>query len=263
MRALTRPLPGAALYPCTITHVRTAPIPHAFRHRGYLWLVDLDQLPRLPRPLRPLARFDARDHLTGGDLPRGRRSAAGASIRATVQAELARHGVDLDGGRILMLTQARVLGHVFNPLTLYWCHRRDGSSAGVLAEVHNTYGGRHTYLLHPDERGRATAAKDFYVSPFHPPVGEYRMTVPEPGADLALSVVLKPPGGRQFTAAVRGVRRTATPAALLRLAVRHPLAPLAAAARIRLQGVRLWLAGLPVFPRPARTARTVPEGVRR
>ena len=60
---------GAALYDCRITHVRTSPLRHAFTHRSYLWLVDLDRLPRLPAVLRPLARFRAADHL--GDPVRG------------------------------------------------------------------------------------------------------------------------------------------------------------------------------------------------
>ena len=65
-----------------------------------------------------------------------------------------------------MLTNARVLGHVFNPLTVYWCHHPDGTLACVVAEVHNTYGERHCYLLRTDAAGRARTAKEFYVSPF-------------------------------------------------------------------------------------------------
>ena len=89
-----------------------------FAHRIYYWLVDLDGLPTLPRWLRPFAGFDARDHL--GD--------PGRSIRQNLDAYLATQGVDLHGGRVLMLANARVLGYVFNPLTVYWCHRPDGTA---------------------------------------------------------------------------------------------------------------------------------------
>ena len=81
-----------------------------------------------------------------------------------------------------MLAHARVLGYVFNPLTVFWCHRADGALACVVAEVHNTYRQRHAYLLRTDDRGRAQVPKRFYVSPFYPVDGGYRMCLPEPGA---------------------------------------------------------------------------------
>ncbi|MGX1274325.1 DUF1365 domain-containing protein [Streptomyces phaeoluteigriseus] len=228
-----------ALYSCAITHVRTAPWRYTLRHRTYMWLVDVDRLPELPRPLRPLARFDARDHFTGD----------GPSIRAALDAFLAGRGIRLDGGRVVMLTHARVLGHVFNPLTLYWCHDRDGTPRCVVAEVHNTYGGRHCYLLHPDRSGTARSDKAFHVSPFFPVDGHYRMRLPLPERRLDLSVHLERDGGRPFTATVRGARRPVTARAVLRLALRHPWSTLAVSAAIRLHGVRLYLRGLPVHPR--------------
>ncbi|MFE2724851.1 DUF1365 domain-containing protein [Kitasatospora sp. NPDC059327] len=230
---------GAALYECRITHVRTVPLRHTFEHRGYLWLVDLDHLPRLPRPLRPLARFRAADHP----------GAPGAGLRGNLDAYLRGHGVDLDGGRVLMLTQARSFGHVFNPLTVYWCHDRAGRPVCTVAEVHNTYGGDHRYLLLPDHRGRARTAKEFYVSPFFPVDGEYRMTLPEPGDRLDLTVGLERTGGREFTATVHGVRAPASALGLLRAVLRHPFSTLAVSAHIRYQGIRLLLRGLPVQPR--------------
>ncbi|MGW2787851.1 DUF1365 domain-containing protein [Streptomyces populi] len=231
-----------ALYPCTITHVRRAPQRYALRHRTYLWLVDLDHLPVLPRPLRPLVRISARDHFTG----------RAPSIKAALGSFLDEHGVDLHGGRVLMLAHARILGHVFNPLTLYWCYDLDGGLRCVVAEVHNTYGERHAYLLHTDTAGTAAVAKGFYVSPFHPVDGHYKMRLPPPGERLRLSIQLQRPGSPPFTAAVHGTRREATALALVRLALRHPWSTLRVSAAIRFHGIRLFLRGLPVQPRPGR-----------
>ena len=233
----------SALYEVTISHARSAPLRNVFRYRGYLWLVDLDHLPRV----RLLAGFRARDHL--GD-PR-------ASIRANLDRFLAANGIARPR-TIMMLTQARVLGYVFNPLTVYWCHEPEC----VVAEVHNTYGQRYAYLLHPDTRGRARVPKQFYVSPFYPVDGDYRMSLPEPGADpggkLALSVRLDRPDGHSFAASVRGRAVPVTARARLKTAVRYPWSTAAVSARIRWQGVRLYLRGLPVIPRPAHQAQ---EGV--
>jgi uncharacterized protein len=229
----------SALYQVTISHARSAPLRNVFRYRSYLWLVDLDHLPRVPW----LARFRARDHL--GD-PR-------ASIRENLDRFLAVNGISRPR-TITMLTQARVLGYVFNPLTVYWCHRPDC----VVAEVHNTYGQRYAYLLHPDARGRARVPKQFYVSPFYPVDGDYRMSLPEPDATLALSVRLDRPDGHSFAASVRGRAVPATARALLAAVVRYPWSTAAVSARIRWQGVRLYLRGLPVIPRPAHQSQ---EGV--
>jgi DUF1365 family protein len=229
---------AAALYECELRHVRTSPVRHGFTYRTYMWLVDLDDLPRLPPPLRFLGRFEARDHL--GD--------PAATLRANLDRFLADHGIDLRGGRVLMLGHARVLGHVFNPLTLFWCRHRDGGAACVVAEVHNTYGGRHRYLLVQGDDGRV--AKSFYVSPFFPVDGEYRMRLPEPAERLDITVTLHRDGTRPFVARLRGDRRPLTGASLIRLALRHPWVTVAVSARIRLQGGYLFLRGLPLQPRP-------------
>ena len=239
--------PGAALYDCRVTHTRLTPMRHAFTYRTYLWLVDLDHLPRLGPGLRLLAGFRGRDHLGDPQL----------QIRDNLGRFLAAQGVDLAGGRVMMLAQARVFGYVFNPLTVYWCHRADGPLACVVAEVHNTYRQRHAYLLRTDDHGRAQAPKQFYVSPFYPVDGGYRMCLPEPGLPgphdspaLALSVTLTRSGGPSFVASVHGAGRPATARALLSAAVRHPWSTAVLSARIRWQGIRLRLRGLPVAPRP-------------
>jgi len=201
-----------------------------YAHPAYLWLVDLDHLPRRG----PLGGFRGRDHL--GDPRRG--------IRENLDRFLAARGVDLAGGRVLMLAHPRVLGHVFNPLTVYWCHRADGGLAAVVAEVHNTYRQRHAYLL---PGPRAEVAKEFYVSPYYPVDGRYRISLPEPDARLALSVVLDRPDGPSFAASVRGRGVPATGRARIAAAWSAAAVP----ARIRWQGARLYLRGLRPLPRPA------------
>lgn len=231
---------SAALYTCRITHLRTRPARRLFRYSSYLWLVDLDDLPRVPAALRPLAAFRARDHL----------GEPGAPIRVNLDRYLARHGIDLAGGRVLMLAHARVLGHVFNPLTVFWCHRRDGTLAAVVAEVHNTYGQRHAYVLRPDTWGRATAGKDFYVSPFLPVAGQYRMRLPEPAGSLRIAVTLDVDGQPVLAATVTGRRHPYTPGRLLACALRYPWVTAQVSALIRWQGIRLLTGRHPLIRRP-------------
>lgn len=230
----------ARLYECRIVHSRLAPVRNTFTYHSYLWLVDLDDLPRPKAWPRPLAGFDSRDHL--GD--------PGRTIRANVDSYLGEHGIDLHGGQVLMLAHARVLGYVFNPLTLYWCHHADGTLSCVIAEVHNTYRQRHAYLLQTDDRGHAQVPKEFYVSPFYPVDGQYRMSLPRPDQRLALSVSLRRPDGTRFTASVNGTAAPASRSGLLRATVRHPWSTAVVAARIRWQGIKLYRHGLRPVPRP-------------
>ena len=234
------------LYRTRIRHSRTSPLRHRFEHRSHTWLVDLDDLPDLG-VLGPLATFDPRDHL--GDPTR--------SLRENLDAFLATRGVDLAGGRVLMLAMPRVLGTVFNPISIYWCHDREGRLVGTVVEVHNTYGDRHAYFVQPDDRGHAEVDKALYVSPFNDVSGRYALTLPEPDDRLRVHVTLRRPGHDPFVATMAGTALPATLGAVLRLALTQPLEPLAVMARIRLHGIRLWLQRLPVQPRPAHRQEAV------
>lgn len=236
----------AAIYRTVISHVRRTPLRNAFTYRSYSWYVDVDHLPQLPRLLRPLAGFRVEDHL--GD--------PGGTLRGNVERYLATQGIGpaqgngLDGGRITMLASARVLGHVFNPLSVFWCHDAAGELRCVVVEVHNTYGERHCYLLETDGAGRASVPKGFYVSPFNDVDGEYRMKLPEPCERLAVSIVLEREGQQPFIATMDGVRHEATLRNIASAALAVPLAPLRVAAQIRWQGIRLWARRLPIIKKP-------------
>ena len=231
---------GPALYEGQVMHTRPSRARYVFRHGMYMWLVDLDRPVRMPLALRPFAGIQSRDHL--GDRT--------CSVRDNVDAYLADNGIDLDGGRILMLTNPRVLGYVFNPLTVYWCHGPKGGLRCVVAEVHNTHGELHCYLLHPGDRGRCEATKEFYVSPFLTVDGRYRMSFSEPGERLSIQMELVQEGRRVFQASLTGRRRPLTNAGLARMALRYPLMTARVSALIRWHGVRLWLRRVPRVPRP-------------
>ncbi|MEU0497497.1 DUF1365 family protein [Mycobacterium sp. NPDC006124] len=229
-----------ALYRTTIGHRRQAPVHHEFEFRSYSWYVDVDELPQLPWWLRPFARFEAEDHFDDGPAD---------SLRQRVDECLAAHDIDLGGGTVTAALQPRVLGYVFNPLSLYWCHDATGRLRYVIAEVHNTYGDRHAYVI-PAQQNRSTIVpKAMYVSPFNGIDGHYRISAPLPGAALDVVVSLYREGHPPFVATMRGERRQFTPRQVLVLQLIAPLAPLMGTLAIRFHGILLWLRGLPVVPR--------------
>jgi DUF1365 family protein len=229
----------AASYATTIRHTRRSPFHRSFTHRSQTWLVDLDALP----DHGVLGRFEARDHL--GD-PQ-------STIKANVERFLALNGVEADGGRILMAANARALGYCFNPISVFWCHRRDGDLAAVVVEVHNTYGDRHAYVVHPDAQGRARTDKQMYVSPFHGTDGHYELAVPVPGDRLHVTVTLHSDDGAVFSASLDGERTATSP-------LRSAPAALRGSLLIHAHGIWLWARRLGIRPRPEHQPQ---EGVAR
>lgn len=229
----THVVPEPGRFETTIRHTRRTPFSRSFEHASTLWLVDLDDLP--DHGVR--ARFEARDHLGSPD----------RTLRHNVEAFLAMNGVELgeSGGRILMAAQPRSLGYAFNPISVFWCFDDAGPQAGVIVEVHNTYGDRHAYLVHPDEQGRAQTEKAMYVSPFHGVDGTYDVAVPVPTDRLHVAVTLRghDGGAAPFSASLTGTRSDVPLRTTLGAALRG-------SALIRAHGIWLWARRLPVRPRP-------------
>jgi DUF1365 family protein len=226
---------------------------HYFELNSYSWYVDIDDMPRVPRWLAPFARFDATDHLDG---------APDHTLRDRVDAFLMRQDIHLGGGRVTALLQARVLGYAFNPLSLYWCHDARGVLCHVIAEVHNTQGERHAYLLPPTGPTPAMVRKQLYMSPFTGMDGYYLVRTPRPGEKLDLTVSLHRDNQPAIVTTMRGTRRAATAGQLLLLQFSAPLAPLMGAVSIKIQGTILRMRRVPVVPPiPAVVPRGAPEAV--
>ena len=240
-----------ALYRTRVTHLRRAPVHHYFEQSGYSWYVDVDNLPELPGWLQPFARFEAADHLS----PAGDGQDTPDTLRNRVDHYLAEHGIELPGGTVTALLQARVLGYVFNPLSVFWCHDSHGVLRHVIAEVHNTYGGRHAYLLPPSGNQPVAVKKALYVSPFNDVDGYYLVRAPEPEAELDVSISLHRENKPAFVATMHGTRLRASLANILWLQMVAPFAPLMGAMWIRIQGVTLWARRVPVVPAPTAVER--------
>jgi DUF1365 family protein len=149
-----------------VSHSRLGQVRHSFRHTAYLWLVDLDAIPE-PPTFFARSRASAVPTTSVTRHCRSRRTSSDSWHSA---------GIGLGhGARVLMLANARILGHVFDPLSVFWCYDSRGHLSCVVAEVHNTYGERHAYLLRPDPDGKAEHAKELYVSPFFDVSGGYQL----------------------------------------------------------------------------------------
>lgn len=247
--------PPGAIYLGEVAHQRFRPRSHSLRYSMFQILIDIDAAPRLDRALRlfshnrwNLFSFHDADH---GD---GR-----APLRAFIDAKLAAAGIDLAGGEVRLLCMPRVLGHVFNPLSIYFCRHATGPLAAVIYEVNNTFGERHFYVLGAAEvNGRIVQScpKAFFVSPFMDMAMTYDFTVLSPGERIAVNVAARDAEGSPVIAArFAGVRSDLSDRTLLRVFVTHPLVTLKVVAAIHFEAIRLVLKGLRPRRRP-----TAPRG---
>lgn len=248
----SRPTTAAFVVRATVSHQRRRPFAYDFEHRITAWLVDAaDPNAAFPRRLRGLVRIDPDDHFSDrtGDL------------LTRVRGWIADQGLAWSADTIRMLVNARTAGYVFDPLTTYFCFDAGGALEGIVAEVHNTYGGQHAYAVSTAATRRGTSLdKAFYVSPFFTVEGRYHVRARLTDDQVAVSIALHQDGEQVFSGAVHGPLLPATRAAVLRAVLRNPFASQRVAALIRWHGIRLWLRRLPVVPRtpvlePADSAR--------
>jgi hypothetical protein len=244
---------NSALYEGSVMHRRLAPRRHRFRYRVFNILVDLDELPVLDKRLRffgwnrrALFEFRDSDHGDGNDL------------RGWVARKLAEAGVTANGP-IRVLCYPRMLGYVFNPISVWFCHRRDGTLAATIYEVHNTYDERHSYVLpvqHTNAAIRQTADKTFYVSPFLSQDCVYRFRTVPPAERVDIGIQETEAGIPILTACFSGRRRSLSNFAFLSALMRYPLMTLKVTVAIHFEAVRLMWKGVRRHPwTPAVTPR--------
>jgi uncharacterized protein len=251
---------ASCIYSGWVMHRRLRPRRHRFRYRAWWLLLDLDELPHLSRRLRwfshnrfNLFAFHDKDH--GHDE---------APLRQQIERRLAEAGIKFDGGAIGLLCMPRVLGYAFNPLSIYFCRRRDGTIAAMVYEVHNTFGERHSYVIGTtsgdDAVFRQHSDKRFYVSPFMDMEMGYEFRVTRPGDTITVGISGSDARGPLLHAVLQASRCELGDLQLLRLLVSHPLVTLKVVGAIHWEALRLWSKRLKLRPHTA-TLRPPVTGV--
>jgi len=236
---------ASGLYLGQVGHSRTRPAKHSLRYGVFMLLLDLDEVEALSKALRwfslgrfNLTSFNARDYGDGSDLP----------LRAQVEQRLEEAGLGIEGGAIRLLCLPRVLGYVFNPISVYFCYRPDGKLNAILYEVSSTFGERHSYLI-PAEAGadgdiRQSVEKRLHVSPFMEMDLRYAFRVTPPEARVRIAIAVSDGEGKILSASFVGARRDLTDAHLLRAWATHPLLTLKVIAAIHWEAVKILLKGV-------------------
>jgi uncharacterized protein len=234
-----------------VRHRRARPFTYGLEHDVWYAALDLAELDDVDRRLRlfgrnrrSVAAFRDADHLP---IP-------ARDVAADIRAHLRAAGNDPTGWRIVLVTNLRVLGYVFNPASFFLCRDESGVLRVVVIEVHNTFGDRHLYTLRPAEDegavdGPFTAGmdKDFFVSPFISVDGRYSVHVRDDPAGLRLAINLRQDDAHLLSTSLVLRRIRLTDRTLLRILLRHPLVSHKTIALIHWHALRLALRGAPFF----------------
>ena len=245
---------ASGLYTGLVSHQRVKPRPHRLAYRIFMLLIDLDEaallggVKTLGLGRFNLFGFDEARHGDGSRRP----------LKDQVQATLAGAGI-ATGGPVRVLTMPQILGRAFNPLTVFFCHRVDGTLSAILYEVSNTFGERHSYLIPAADTAKVDQAigKDFYVSPFMDMDLSYAFRIRRPGESVKVVVDTHDADGLVLAASFLGKRSELTDANLIKAWLRHPWMTVGVVAAIHIEALKIWLKGEKIRHRTPETGHRV------
>jgi DUF1365 family protein len=241
----------ALLFTGRVMHHRVRPAQHRFSYPVFFVRFSVDHPETL---VGPLFSVNGRNLFTLRYADYGPRD--GSDLRPWIRGLLAREGIAGVDGEIWLQTFPRVLGYAFNPVSFWLCHDRGGALRAVLAEVNNTFGEHHNYLLaHPDGRPIAPgddlgARKVFHVSPFLEVKGAYRFRFRTEVPDCQFRIDYEDEAGKLLYTTISGRGDPLTTRVLARAFLRYPLMTLGVMARIHYHALRLWAKRIEFFSKP-------------
>ncbi len=264
----------SCLYECEVMHARFSPRRHRFAYRIFLFALDLDELPELPRRIglfghnrRHLYALYESDFLPVdeprhpvGPTPSASTRTAPGGLKGRVAAYLRDHGIDLADGTVLLVSLPRIAGYLFNPVSFYFCRDRDGRPLGAIAEVTNTFREMKPFFVPADPadavRGvfRIRVPKQFYVSPYSDVDVAFDFHLRLPGDQIAIRIDDYVGEERTLTSTLAGPCRALTTGRLAWFTLKYPLLTLRVISLIHWHALLLWAKRVPWFAKAARAA---------
>jgi len=233
-----------------VYHKRHTPFVHQFTYRVFTLWLDIDALPTNLKTFSHnrfnLFSLHNKDH--------GYKD--GSSIRKYVEDAAKLKNIDINGGKIFMLTFPRILGYVFNPITVYFCYDQNGALKAILHQVKNTFGEQHGYMLSVNETQNAQTIKQeckkiFHVSPFIHMDCTYKFRITDPNDELNFAIhQFTDKDKKILTATWNGKRNALNDETLIKTLLTHPLLTLKIIIGIHWEALRLVLKGAKYIPKP-------------
>jgi DUF1365 family protein len=246
------------LYSGLVMHQRMRPKSHRFSYRVYSVLMDLDRQDEIGR-LSPALSHNRWNLFSVYDKDHG--PADGSPLRPWADEMLAKGGLEQRAAKIMLLCYPRILGAVFNPLSVYYAYDDGGQLLGVIYEVRNTFGERHAYVakVEPGQLSpaglRQTRAKLFFVSPLMDMEMRYHFNLKPPGDAVTIRILEHDKDGPILSATFHGTAQKVSTRTLFKEALRVPFLTAKVVGAIHYEALRLWLKGIKLRDRPAAPPR--------
>lgn len=227
-------------------HARLNPFRHRFSYRFFTGFFDIDRIGDQSKKLK-LFSYNKWNVFSFFDRDHGAQD--GKPLRPWVEKLLKEADLDFVCGPIMLLCLPRILGYVFNPLSVFYCFDTRGELQAILYEVHNTFGESHTYVTPismedgSDVAKPHQANKSFYVSPFIGMQAKYHFSINKPAETIAVNIRQTNQDGDLLLASLTGQQAEFSDRALIRLFFAHPFLTFTVIAAIHWQALRLWFKG--------------------
>ncbi len=240
------------IYEGTLFHARTKPVKHSFSFPLYTFVLDLDELEVLDKNIRffgynrgsVFTLYDA-DHLGSGE----------GSIKEKLKTWLIKFGYNNEYTVVKMITTLRVFKHTFNPVIFYYCLDSENNIVYHVAEVHNTFGEGHLYILKDGGKSKIgteyLVPKEFHVSPFNKVEGDYNFHFSKLNEKMDVRINVSKNNRNFFYARMSGKSQKITKYRLIKLIMKYPIRTLLIIPKILAEAAKLYYAkNLEIIDKP-------------
>tara|TARA_B100001123_G_scaffold438432_1_gene573251 strand:- start:476 stop:1240 length:765 start_codon:yes stop_codon:yes gene_type:complete len=235
---------NSCIYNGSVIHKRFKPKEHFFKYKVFSLFIDLSELNKLNDKLKffslnkfNLISFYEKDH--------GERD--GSSLINWVKFNLSNNNIKTENIKIKLLCYPRILGYVFNPLSIFFIYDENEDLISILYEVKNTFGEQHTYVFKIEGEKKLiqnNCSKKFHVSPFIEMNCNYFFRVLNPGENLSIIIDQHDQEGKILFASQDGKRSDLTSKNLMNSYLKHPLMTFKIISAIHFEAFKLWIKGI-------------------
>ena len=232
------------IYNGQVIHKRFKPKKHFFKYKVFSLFIDLSEIEKIEKKI-PFFSYNKINLISFFDKDHGGRD--GSSLKNWVDKNLNLFGIDTSEIKIKLLCYPRILGYVFNPLSIFFVYSKNSSLIAILYEVKNTFGEQHTYVFKVDTNEKLiknNCEKKFYVSPFMDLSSKYYFKILNPGNKLSIIIDQRDQEGKLLYASQDGIRSELSSKNLIFSYFKHPLMTFKIIAAIHFEALKLWFKGI-------------------